>query len=48
MDSLIPDIHLFPDTEEGHALVYQLQQRAEAWAQAGIMTVIFTTDDHCG
>lgn len=44
---LIADIHLFPNTEEGHALVQQLQQRAEGWAQAGIMTMIFTTDDHC-
>lgn len=27
------DIHLFPNTDEGHALLHQLQQRAEAWAE---------------
>jgi hypothetical protein len=28
------DIHLFPQTDEGAALIYQLQQRAEQWAEA--------------
>ncbi len=28
-----PDIHLFPNTPEGHAVLHQLQQRAEAWAE---------------
>lgn len=27
------DVHLFPNAEEGHALLHQLQQRAEAWAE---------------
>lgn len=29
----ISDIHLFPNTPEGHALLHQLQQRAEAWSE---------------
>lgn len=28
------DVHLFPNDKEGHALLHQLQQRAEAWAEA--------------
>ncbi|KAL7421907.1 hypothetical protein Q5752_003679 [Cryptotrichosporon argae] len=39
------NIHLFPNTPEGHAVLHQLQQRAEAWAEAGILTMIFSTDD---
>lgn len=31
--TLLSDIHLFPNTPEGHALIHQLQQRAEAWAE---------------
>ena len=27
------DVHLFPNTPEGHMVLYQLQQRAEAWAE---------------
>jgi hypothetical protein len=40
------DIHLFGNDPEGIALVQQLQQRAEAWAEAGILSMIFTTDDY--
>lgn len=32
--SLTPDIHLFPNDDEGAAVLYQLQQRAEQWAEA--------------
>ncbi|WOO81138.1 uncharacterized protein LOC62_03G004670 [Vanrija pseudolonga] len=51
------NIHLFPNTEEGHAVLRQLQQRAEQWAARvcdivaawlmfqGMMTMVFTTDD---
>ncbi|RSH88872.1 hypothetical protein EHS25_002534 [Saitozyma podzolica] len=39
------NIHLFPNTPEGHSLLHQLQQRAESWAEGGIMTMIFSTDD---
>lgn len=35
------DIHLFPNTPEGHALLYQLQQRAEAWAE-GVGLLLLT------
>lgn len=28
------DIHLLPNNEEGYAMIHQLQQRAEAWAEA--------------
>lgn len=41
------DIHLFPNDAAGHALLRQLQQRAEAWAEAGICNMIFSTDDFC-
>lgn len=37
------DIHLFPNSPEGHAVLYQLQQRAEAWAEgvsAGVWTAL--------
>jgi hypothetical protein len=27
------DIHLFPNTPEGHGVLHQLQTRAEAWAE---------------
>ncbi|KAL7413580.1 hypothetical protein BDY24DRAFT_406961 [Mrakia frigida] len=39
------NVHLFPDTDEGQAILLQLQQRAESWAEAGIMTMVFSTDD---
>ena len=39
------DVHLFPNAPEGHALLHQLQQRAEAWAEGNICTMIFSTDD---
>ncbi|GFZ44299.1 hypothetical protein JCM24511_02021 [Saitozyma sp. JCM 24511] len=39
------DVHLFTNTPEGHALLHQLQQRAETWAQRGIVTMIFSADD---
>jgi hypothetical protein len=29
----MPDVHLFPNDAEGHAVLHQLQQRAEAWAE---------------
>lgn len=42
----ISDLHLLPNDEEGVAMIHQLQQRAEAWAEAGILSMIFTTDDY--
>ncbi|WVQ86539.1 hypothetical protein IAS59_000252 [Cryptococcus gattii] len=40
------NIHLFPNTPEGHGILHQLQQRAEAWAEGGILTMIFSSDDY--
>ena len=34
------NVHLLPNNDEGRALLLQLQQRAEAWANSG---VYFTT-----
>lgn len=44
-NSVFSDVHLFPNNDEGHALIRQLQQRAEAWSEAGICTMVFSTDD---
>lgn len=46
---LVPrsDVHLFPNTDEGHALLHQLQQRAEGWAEAGLASLVFGSDDYC-
>lgn len=33
IDEVNIDVHLFPNEAEGHALLHQLQQRAEAWAE---------------
>ncbi|KAJ9107479.1 hypothetical protein QFC21_000932 [Naganishia friedmannii] len=40
------NIHLLPNNEEGYAMIHQLQQRAEAWAEAGICSMVFSTDDY--
>ncbi|KAJ9101973.1 hypothetical protein QFC20_005122 [Naganishia adeliensis] len=40
------NLHLLPNNEEGHAMIHQLQQRAEAWAEAGICNMVFSTDDY--
>lgn len=40
------NIHLFPNTPEGHGILHQLQQRAEAWAEGGILTMVFSSDDY--
>ena len=42
----INNIHHTPQNEAGYALLLQLQQRAESWAQAGVVTVIFNSDDY--
>ncbi|SCZ91276.1 BZ3500_MvSof-1268-A1-R1_Chr1-2g01302 [Microbotryum saponariae] len=39
------NIHFVHDDPEGHALLHMLQQRAESWSQAGVCTVIFSSDD---
>jgi hypothetical protein len=37
---LMLDVHLFPNNEDGHALLHQLQQRAEAWAEGVSHTIM--------
>ncbi|RIA87553.1 hypothetical protein C1645_777069 [Glomus cerebriforme] len=43
---IINNIHSFKDDEEGEDLLELLQQRAEAWAAARLVTTIFNTDDY--
>ncbi|KAI5480606.1 hypothetical protein MNV49_000302 [Pseudohyphozyma bogoriensis] len=38
------NIHFIHDDEDGHSLLHMLQQRAESWAQAGVVTTIFSSD----
>jgi hypothetical protein len=35
----LSDLHLLPNNDEGHAMIHQLQQRAEAWAEAVCLLV---------
>ncbi|KAG8739061.1 hypothetical protein FRC10_006218 [Ceratobasidium sp. 414] len=39
------NIHLFNNDDEGKLLLQQLQQRAESWAESGIVTMVFSSDD---
>ncbi|TIC65155.1 hypothetical protein E3Q01_02332 [Wallemia mellicola] len=40
------NLHLLNNDETGVAVIHQLQQRAEAWAECGIATFVFTSDDY--
>ncbi|CAE6468879.1 unnamed protein product [Rhizoctonia solani] len=42
---VINDIHLFKNDDDGRLLLQQLQQRAENWAESGIGTMVFCSDD---
>ncbi|GAA6057922.1 hypothetical protein JCM3770_002210 [Rhodotorula araucariae] len=42
---IIQNSHFIHDDEDGHALLHMLQQRAEAWSQAGVLTMIFLSDN---
>ncbi|KAF9529699.1 hypothetical protein CPB83DRAFT_247920 [Crepidotus variabilis] len=42
---IINNIHFFQNNEEGKNMILQLQQRAEAWAASGILTMVFSSDD---
>ncbi|KAF9071642.1 hypothetical protein BDP27DRAFT_1500185 [Rhodocollybia butyracea] len=42
---IINNVHYFQNDEEGRNMLLQLQQRAEAWAASGLMTMVFSTDD---
>ncbi|GAA5972700.1 hypothetical protein JCM11641_002981 [Rhodosporidiobolus odoratus] len=45
MVMIIQNAHFIHDDEDGHALLHMLQQRAEAWAAAGVLTMVFLTDN---
>ena len=40
------NIHHLRQDEGSYSLLLQLQQRAESWSQAGIVTIVFCSDDH--
>ncbi|KAF8891783.1 hypothetical protein BD779DRAFT_1670742 [Infundibulicybe gibba] len=42
---IINNVHFFKNDDEGRNMLLQLQQRAEAWAASGILTLVFSTDD---
>ncbi|KAF6760221.1 hypothetical protein DFP72DRAFT_883554 [Ephemerocybe angulata] len=42
---IINNIHFFQNDEDGRNMILQLQQKAEAWAASGILTVVFSSDD---
>ncbi|GAA5898244.1 hypothetical protein JCM8208_000194 [Rhodotorula glutinis] len=42
---IMQNSHFIHDDEDGHALLHMLQQRAEAWSQAGVVTMIFLSDN---
>ncbi|KAI0741150.1 hypothetical protein C8Q76DRAFT_823140 [Earliella scabrosa] len=42
---IINNIHHFNHDEDGRNILLQFQQRAEAWAASGIITMVFGSDD---
>lgn len=42
---VINNVHHFKNDDEGRNMLLQLQQKAEAWAASGIVTMVFTSDD---
>lgn len=44
---IVNNIHFFQNDEEGRNMILQLQQKAEAWAASGILTVVFSSYGHC-
>ncbi|KAH9919416.1 uncharacterized protein B0H18DRAFT_957550 [Fomitopsis serialis] len=39
------NIHFFKNDDDGRQMLLQMQQRAESWAAAGILTMVFSSDD---
>ncbi|EJD40393.1 hypothetical protein AURDEDRAFT_187028 [Auricularia subglabra TFB-10046 SS5] len=39
------NIHLIGNTDDGRNMLLQLQQKAESWAESGVCTVVFSSDD---
>ncbi|KAF5380356.1 hypothetical protein D9615_004695 [Tricholomella constricta] len=42
---VINNVHYFRNDDEGRNMILQLQQKAEAWAASGILTMVFSSDD---
>ncbi|GAA5944028.1 hypothetical protein JCM1841_000475 [Sporobolomyces salmonicolor] len=42
---IVQNAHFIKDDDEGHSLLHMLQQRAEAWAGSGVMTMVFLSDN---
>ncbi|KNZ74896.1 hypothetical protein J132_05895 [Termitomyces sp. J132] len=42
---IINNIHFLKNDDEGRNMILQLQQKAEAWAASGILTMVFSSDD---
>lgn len=40
---IINNVHFFKNDDEGRNMLLQFQQRAEAWAASGILTLIFSS-----
>lgn len=43
---IINQLHLLRDDEDGRDMIELLQQRAEQWAAAGLVTMVFSSDDY--
>ncbi|KZV97832.1 hypothetical protein EXIGLDRAFT_607590 [Exidia glandulosa HHB12029] len=39
------NIHLIGNSDDGRNMLLQLQQKAETWAESGVCTVVFASDD---
>ncbi|KAI8973966.1 hypothetical protein BD414DRAFT_498702 [Trametes punicea] len=42
---VLNNVHYFNHDDDGRNMLLQFQQRAEAWAASGIMTMVFSSDD---
>ncbi|KAI0287338.1 hypothetical protein BC826DRAFT_1045242 [Russula brevipes] len=42
---VLNNVHLFNNDDGGRDMLLQLQQRAEAWAASGILTLVMSSDD---
>jgi len=40
---IINNVHFFQNDEAGRNMLLQLQQKAEAWAASGILTMVFSS-----
>ena len=40
---IINNVHFFKNDDDGRNMLLQLQQKAEAWAASGILTLVFST-----